>query len=97
MPNGGTYEGGWLAGKQDGKGVQAMPDGSRYDGEWKEGQPNGHGEMRNASGETLTVNGRRARSWAPGTEMIGTRCAICRRGPTSSCLRKGDDDEHPDT
>jgi len=45
---------GWLAGKQDGKGVQAMPDGSRYDGEWKEGQPNGHGEMRNPSGETLT-------------------------------------------
>jgi hypothetical protein len=53
MPDGATYEGGWLDGKQDGNGKYSAPGGARYEGEWKDGMPNGRGIMQGPSGEIM--------------------------------------------
>ena len=40
---GGTYEGDWKDGKQNGKGTEYFADGGRYEGEFKDDQANGKG------------------------------------------------------
>jgi len=42
-PDGKTYEGEWLDGKPNGRGIKGWPDGRKYDGLWTLGKPVGQG------------------------------------------------------
>ena len=42
-PDGQTYEGSWVDGKPEGRGIKTWPDGRKYKGHWYQGRPVGQG------------------------------------------------------
>lgn len=67
-PSGGTYRGGYLEGKANGKGEFVNPDGTRYLGDYAKGQRNGSGKEYAANG-TITKDGQ----WSNGVLSNGTQ------------------------
>ncbi|CAD8080374.1 unnamed protein product [Paramecium primaurelia] len=51
LNNGSLYQGGWLEGKKQGKGVQIMKNGSIYEGQFSRGMANGKGRIIYADGD----------------------------------------------